>query len=151
MTTTNPASVAADVARLFGQIRRLGFRTSRVEGLRQSEAVFLAHAVYLNPSDNSRTKISDLCASLGITQAAATHVMKVLEEKEYIVRLTSERDKRVVLVKPTAAGIAAIENREREIGDAFAGLVSHLGEEQSRELARLLGSAIAYLSGQEEG
>jgi len=142
--------MAADLARAFGQIRRMGVRTGHVQGLRPSELMFLATVDYLNTSDTSEVKASDLCAALHITQAAATHVMRKLEEQGYVQRQSSPRDKRVVLVKPTEAGRALVASTEKKFLDLFMALVEHLGEADSKELIRLLHAVLSFVQTRRE-
>ncbi|WP_240420730.1 MarR family winged helix-turn-helix transcriptional regulator [Paenibacillus periandrae] len=146
MDAPSSSFTAADLARTFGMVRRMGLRTGSVQGLRQSEALFLVHVVYLNHSESSQVKVSDLSSSLNMTQSAATHMMKTLEEKGYLIRVASQKDKRVVLVKPTESGRNMIDETENQFLQLFTGLVEHLGEKDGQELNRLLNITLTYIS-----
>ncbi|OAS23621.1 MarR family winged helix-turn-helix transcriptional regulator [Paenibacillus oryzisoli] len=139
-------STATDLARTFGQIRRMGVRTGSVQGLRPSEAMFLATVVYLNSGGAKSVKVSDLSSALNITQAGATHILKTLEEKGYIVRYPDQKDKRMVLVKATESGEELVDSTENNFFQLFTGLVEHLGEKDSLELNRLLNITLHYIS-----
>ncbi|MHB9094974.1 MAG: MarR family winged helix-turn-helix transcriptional regulator, partial [Eubacteriales bacterium] len=90
-------------------------------------------------------KISDLSTQLQITPAGVTHMINSLEEGGYVERLADSADRRVVLVKPTAKGKQVIESMKVEHLEKLKGLVGSLGEQDSKELIRLLSSTLTYL------
>ncbi|WP_052487957.1 MarR family winged helix-turn-helix transcriptional regulator [Gordoniibacillus kamchatkensis] len=142
--------LARSLAMSFGQLRRAALSGKAVGDLRPSEFQFLAALDVLcaNSGDERKrgVKISAVCSAFRITQAAATHKLKVLEEKGYAARTESAEDKRVALVRPTAAGERLVAEQEQRFLDLFAGLVEHLGEADSARLETLLQSSLRYFA-----
>ena len=89
-------------------------------------------------------KVTDLSQRLNITPAAVTHMLNSLEEEGYIERLRDFKDRRVVMVRPSAKGIEILEKGKKEFLERFSGLVEYLGEEDAKELIRLLNKTSRY-------
>jgi DNA-binding MarR family transcriptional regulator len=135
--------LARNLARSFGSMRRAMLRSGDYEGLRQSEYQFLVSLDVLNANYGGSVKISAVCRAIGITQAAATHVLKVLEEGGYVEREPDPADKRISLIRTTELGRKLTASAEDAYLRLFAGLVDHLGMTDSAELQRLLEKAMA--------
>lgn len=84
-------------------------------------------------------KASELSTILDITPAAVTHMINSLEEKGFVDRLADKRDRRVVLVRPTPAGIDALETMKKHYLEGLIEMIDFLGEKDSKELLRILG------------
>lgn len=142
--------LARRLARSFGQLRR-SMRGGDVEGLRQSEYQFLVALDVLNANHRGAVKISKVSQAIGVTQAAATHVLKVLSEGGFVERSPDPEDKRVSLIRTTERGQKLIADKEKAYLRLFAGLAEHLGTSDSTELQRLLERAMAYFQQLQQG
>lgn len=142
--------LARKLAMSFGQLRRAAVRGTSVGDLRPNEFQFLSalDVLWANRGE-SRTvgiKITDVCSAFRITQAAATHKLKVLQEQGYVTRTECDEDKRVALVRPTEAGERLVAEREERFLALFAGLVEHLGADDSGRLETLLQASLRYFA-----
>lgn len=120
-----------------------GFQGQRF-GIKKSELILLATMREMLADGEEGVKVSDLSQRLGITPAAVTHMLNSLEEEGYIERLRDSKDRRVVMVRPSAKGQEILEQGKKEFLKRFSGLVEYLGEKDTSELIRLLNKAIFY-------
>jgi DNA-binding MarR family transcriptional regulator len=91
-------------------------------------------------------KASELAKLLKITPAGVTHLLNSLEEGGYLERLKDPDDRRVVLVGITDKGKRFAEGFIENGNEMLAGLIDHLGEEDSQAMIRLMSSVIEYLA-----
>lgn len=89
-------------------------------------------------------KVSELSTVLDITPAAVTHIINALEKKEYLERLSDKTDRRIVLVRPTEAGLSAIEAMKKQFLLGLKELIGFLGEKDSREFIRIIDLVITF-------
>ncbi|GAV22732.1 MarR family winged helix-turn-helix transcriptional regulator [Carboxydothermus pertinax] len=120
-----------------------GFHGQRF-AIKKSEFILLATMQEMISQGDKGVKVSDLGARLQITPAAVTHMLNSLEEGGYIERVRDLKDRRIVLVKPSKKGQEILEQGKKEFFERFYGLVGFLGEEDSRELIKLLNKVIRY-------
>ena len=86
----------------------------------------------------------ELCKRLHVVPGRMADILKRLEEKELIVRVRSETDRRVVNAMLTEKGRRASNEKRNEIHTEYKGLFDKLGENDTRELIRLLKIVLAY-------
>lgn len=79
-----------------------------------------------------------LAETLGIRPTSAAELLGKLEQKGLVERYPSERDRRVMLARLTAAGRARAEEIERDRVSAHRELVAPLTDEEQELLADLL-------------
>lgn len=91
----------------------------------------------LNQHDSANAK--DLSQKLRINTSRVAAILNSLEKKGYIERRQDPRDKRMVRVLLTEAGIRYAEKRREEVIDLAAGTLAYLGEEDTREWLRIVG------------
>ena len=145
MQTDEQSLIVQNLARTMAQFRRLGGQNKSKYGIRQSEFMLLYTLVENKDSDARGLKVSDLSTKLNITPAGVTHMINSLEEAGYIERLADPADRRVVLVRPTDKSLEIIEKMHAEHLDFLQGLVDFLGEQDSKELIRLLTTSLEYV------
>ncbi|ADG83517.1 MarR family winged helix-turn-helix transcriptional regulator [Thermincola potens] len=136
--------LAQELARTIAQFKRLGRPPGSSHGIRPSEFMLLVTLTQCPGADSEGLKVSDLSARMQITPAGVTHMINALEDGGYVERLADPTDRRVVLVKPTARAKQFIEDMNAKFLEDLKGLVGYLGEQDSKELIRLLSLALTY-------
>jgi DNA-binding MarR family transcriptional regulator len=142
MTGDEHTRLAQELAEVLMQMKRLGWHASADQDVRQSERRLL---MTLSHADDGRMKVSDLSARMEITPPAVTHIINSLEESSYIERLADPADRRVVVVALTDQGRQMIERLKVRMLERLAGLMAFLGEQDAKELVRLLAAALSYI------
>lgn len=84
------------------------------------------------------TSITLLSEKMHVSKPAVSRMVKELEKKEYVVRVTSQSDKRMVFVATTSKGKAVVEKAKKEAILLISQMGEKLGESDSKELIRLL-------------
>lgn len=83
-------------------------------------------------------RMSDIAKRLGVTVGTLTTNMNSLEEKGYIVRERSKKDKRVVLVVLTPKGKKAYYHHKDFHKDMIKAIVKDLDEEEMKVMIKCL-------------
>lgn len=141
----NSIFIVQELARTFGQLARSSSKSKSFKGLRQSEFTLLTTVSYYTSADSSGIKISELSRALEMTPAGATHLVDALEQAGYLERLSDTADRRIVLVRSTPKGEEQIKETEAHFFDVFKRLAEHLGEQDTKELIRLLRTSLTFL------
>jgi DNA-binding MarR family transcriptional regulator len=84
------------------------------------------------------TRLSDVAGALRIAPRSATEVVDGLEARGLVARSPSARDRRAVVVRPTAEGLRVLEAVERHRAEQSAAFLGALSPEERDALARLL-------------
>ena len=92
----------------------------------------------------------ELCRRLHVVPGRMADILKRLEEKELIVRSRDDTDRRVVKACITAKGRQVSNEKRMLIREEYKGLFDKLGENDTRELIRLLKIVLAYYPEQTE-
>ena len=98
----------------------------------------------LNDMEERGASAGELCRRLHVVPGRMADILKRLEEKELIVRSKDEADRRVVRASITEKGRQLSNERRMEISKEYKGLFDILGENDVRELIRLLKIVLAY-------
>ncbi len=136
--------LAQELAQTIARFWREGRPHGSYQGIKQSEFMLLVVLTNFNGPVFSGIKISDLSSRMQITPAAVTHMINSLEEGGYVERLADPTDRRIVLVRPTANGEKIMEDMQAQRLEKLKGLISFLGEQDSKEFIRLLSSTLNY-------
>lgn len=89
------------------------------EGLSRSEFAML-HMIHNKKDERGKLTLSELAAFLEVSSPAVSRMIKTLEDKKYIVKSPSEKDRRISYVSLSPEGEALYElcaERMRDIGD----------------------------------
>lgn len=113
--------------------------------IKKSEFVLLSAMIEMAGQNQYGIKASDLSNKLRITPAAVTHMLNSLEKDRYIERISDSCDRRIVLVKATEKAREIINEMHDSFLKKFEGLTNFLGENDTRELVRLLNKSLVYL------
>ncbi len=136
--------LAQELAHTFTQFSRLSPPKGALNGIRRSEFFFLVTLMNCIQPDSNGIKASELSNQLQVTPAAVTHLLNNLEKAGYVERISDPTDRRIVLIKPTAAGQQIMALATARFLEELKGLVEFLGEDDSKEFVRLLSSTMAY-------
>ena len=148
MTNDEKMRLAQELRQVLSQFRRIGWQAHADQEVRQSEFRLL---FTLLEADAIGTKVSDLSMQMHITPAAVTHMLNSLEEGGYIERLADPADRRVVLVKLTDKGRQTVEARKAKFLEKLMELIGFLGEQDARELLRLVSAILTYFKDRQKG
>ncbi|MFU0827116.1 MAG: MarR family transcriptional regulator [Lachnoclostridium sp.] len=83
-------------------------------------------------------KVSELSRLLRSTKPATSKMLNTLEGKGFIERIADNQDRRVVYIRLSAYGEQKIEEALDHMYDFTRHTINRLGEEDARELVRLL-------------
>jgi DNA-binding MarR family transcriptional regulator len=133
-----------ELAQTFAQFRRLGPPKGSRHGIKTGEFFLLATLINSIPSGANGLKASELSGRLQVTPAAVTHLINDLEKAGYVERVSDPSDRRIVLIRPTEAGLKMMEIANVQFLETLKGLVEFLGEDDSREFIRLIALAMTY-------
>jgi len=86
----------------------------------------------------------ELSRKLHVVPGRIADILNSLEQKGLIVRKRDESDRRVVKAHITDAGIEVSRQRRKAIHDEYEGLFRILGENDVKELIRLLRILLSY-------
>ncbi len=87
---------------------------------------------------SEKVMITDIAKRLKVTLPAVTHKVNELVEKNYIEKIPSEKDLRVVYIKLTSEGKTYVESIRDEYYRPIEILANHLGQEDTDTFIRLL-------------
>jgi DNA-binding MarR family transcriptional regulator len=133
-----------ELAQTFTQFRRQGPPKSALHGIKPGEFFLLTTLINSIPPGADGLKASDLSNRMQVTPAAVTHLINDLEKSDYVERVSDPSDRRIVLIRPTEAGLKMMEVANAQFLDNLKGLVEFLGEDDSREFIRLIALAMTY-------
>ncbi len=86
-------------------------------------------------SDNISAK--DLCKQIGVSTSAASQTLKKLEDANYIKRVPSKTDKRLVHIKATAKAKSMLSTVENCINKDISSMFSTLSDKELKTFAEL--------------
>lgn len=84
-------------------------------------------------------RVSELCKMVHSTKSATSKMLKGLEEKNYIERITDTRDRRVVYIILTETGKNIIQDSTRQLHEFTDKTVKKMGEDDTKTLILMLG------------
>ncbi len=87
---------------------------------------------------NQRLKLTDVAKTLRVTLPAVTHKVNDLVAKKYLEKETSNKDLRVTYIRLTTQGKQFVESIRDEYYQPLKALVDHIGEEDTKNLMRIL-------------
>ncbi len=91
-------------------------------------------------------KLSTLSKTLKLAPPTVTPMINSLEENGFIVRVGSKEDRRVVFIQLTDQGHSFLAEKEKQFKSNIHALIDYLGEEDAKELIRLVRKTADYLN-----
>lgn len=87
---------------------------------------------------NQKVKLTDVANTLKVTLPAVTHKVNDLVEKNYLEKVPSEKDLRVIFIRLTETGKVYVESIRDDYYKPIEKLTKNLGEEDSKNLLRIM-------------
>jgi Transcriptional regulators len=138
--------IAKDLMEAFMQMGRYAMKDGRGKhGYRRSQIMVLYCLKDAESLGGPGLMVSEISRRLNVTSPTVTQLINELEVRGFVERKVDARDRRAVRILLTDKGRALIDRTTEAFLDSFNGLVEHLGEEESKQLAHLLKKASAYL------
>lgn len=149
MTTTSvdPDLVQEIIANLM-LVMNLNNKTELPNDLRHRQFHFLTALTRLMGSERKGIKASEMSEEMHITRGAITHIINQMEADGLVERFSDPSDRRIVLIRPTGAGYEILEESKQHFFHAFQGFVNFLGENDTKELNRILARTVTYQASQ---
>jgi len=139
-------ALTRDLFQLMKQFPRPKLKQSSISGLTRSEYELLVMLVMSLDSDKKAFTVTEISNLLQITPAGVTHLINPLEGAEYIERLQDSNDRRIVRIGLTDKGAKVAKTLVSEVQENLIGMVTFLGEEDSKTLIRLMSRAIEFFA-----
>lgn len=147
MAETNEKTTAERLFAAFMGFRRGNWRPHQaLSGLTPGEAWIIFAIKRMVPPDSPGVKVSELSKLLLVTTPTMTQQINNLETVGFVIKSADPEDRRVVRIRVTPKGDAAIQEAHEAFLAAMNGLVEYLGEEDSNRLAELLTRAFTYFN-----
>lgn len=92
-------------------------------------------------------KVSMLVEELNVNSTAVSRTLKILEEKGYIERFISKKDRRITYVRLTDEGKLVLKEAEKEIDEFAEAVIKNMGEANLAQLTKSMNelyNAAAY-------
>jgi DNA-binding MarR family transcriptional regulator len=133
ISVSHPDHVLALLGRVLDSFRRdLGRQGRSPAGLRSSQVRLLS----LTPTEGMR--VTDLAERVGMTKQALGEFANDLEERGLLESVRDPADRRVRILRPTAAGRRAVRSATRQIEAVEAQWREQLGAHKWEQLRALL-------------
>ncbi|MEX1030122.1 MAG: MarR family transcriptional regulator [Paenibacillaceae bacterium] len=138
------SAVAQKLLKSFMHFNRAYWQQKEVLEYKNSEVMMLMCIKKNDKIDSPGLMVSEISHLLQVTSPTVTQLLKGMEKKELIERNLDQVDRRVVRIKLTDQGKLITEQAEAAFRASFSGLIEHLGEEESNQLADLLAKAYLF-------
>lgn len=137
-----------NVSRLIQNFSRFNHfikRWENVGGLRAGEMSILRCIQHHADPDTGELRPSQISVRLGLQQPTITPSLRALEEKGYLRRRNSDRDRREVYFSVTDKTRELAREESRRTAEMFSGLAAYLGEEDTARLMDIMDRVSQYL------
>lgn len=102
--------------------------------------------IKINSSETEGVNISTLSELLEISKSAVSQIINALEDKGFVERITTKNDRRVVYVRLTESGEQCFAKVVEAFLQRMAQVFDKMGEEDTKELLRLLEKLYSIVS-----
>lgn len=137
---------ARKLMRSFMQFRRAGWHERTIVGYKPSEIKVLFCIKKGAKPGSHGIMVSEISNLLHVTSPTVTQLIKDLEAAGLVERTADEKDRRAVRISLTEKGEKITKLAEADFYASFNGLIEHLGEERSHQLADLLTDVFDYFN-----
>lgn len=121
-------------------------RNKRTDGEIPHSEIMMLNKIKINSSNTEGVTISALSELLDISKSAVSQMINALEDKEYVERITTRNDRRLVYVRLTESGEQCLAKELQAFLQGLAQIFSKMGEEDTEELLRLLNKLYLIVS-----
>ncbi len=109
---------------------------------RRRDLVYLS---YILSNDEEGVTMSQIAKHFKVTPAAASQIITIYENKDWVERQRSKTDRRTVYVKVTDEIKEKLNKKNEEQQEKYRAMMDYLGPEDSESLIRILGRVKEYL------
>jgi DNA-binding MarR family transcriptional regulator len=141
----NSAELVSSFKRLHHVLKQNIFQ-SLDKDLKPGPFLVMMHLLRENREHEGGVRVSQIAISVGLTVPGVTQIINALEKDGLVTRETDRNDRRAVLIHLNNEGKKLMEPALIRSNDLFAGLIDHLGEDDSQELLRLINKTEEYFS-----
>lgn len=100
--------------------------------------IMMLKMIKMNTSETQAVTISTLSELLGHSKSAVSQTINTLEDKDYVERITTKNDRRLVYVRLTKSGEQCLAKELQSFLTEMAQIFTKLGEKDTEDLLRLL-------------
>lgn len=133
------------------QFKKLHFKNKAQHGLQPSEKHTLFIIKQLTENSPEGVKVTEISKTLQVSPPTVTQKITSLEEKGFINRVHSKKDRREVLVSISDEANDLIESMHYEFLQRCIGLADYLGVDQSEQFNKLLSRTYNFFLNYKEG
>lgn len=119
-----------------------------LEGLTHNELIVLF--ILNDISNNKKVLLSTLRERIRLAPSTVTPIITLLEEKGLIVRDIDKEDRRNIYICISPLGEEYTKKAQKYIKDEMNEYIEYIGEEDTKELIRLISKTINFFGGREE-
>lgn len=134
------------ILEIFQRFSRADWRKKKLWGLKASEIRLLICVKKGNEMSDCSMRVSDISKRLDVTSPTVTQMINSLIESGHVTRTTDSKDRRMTEIQLTEKGDQIAKKAMDRYYSLFAGMIDHLGKEQSQQLASLLDQVYQYLN-----
>lgn len=144
--TVNDNATAQKLLKSFMQFKKANWHQRSVDGYKSSEIMVLFCIKNGVEPETLGMKVSEISSLLHVTSPTITQLINGLKKSGLVERHTDQADRRAVRIKLTDQGEAITQKAADAFSNSFNGLIDHLGEDQSNQLAELLFKVFSYFN-----
>lgn len=122
----------------LNKIRLLGKKYMRCSELASAEFFMLVEIGRLSEEKDDGVTNSEIAETMDTTLSAASKMMKNLEEKGYVIRKASSKDRRVVYISVTEKGKDMVSKVREKHEKVMNRVMEEMGAKDMEEFNRLL-------------
>lgn len=140
----NKKLVVQKIMKCLAEFRRLHKHKSPICNLTHSEMMLLFCVKNYIETHDIGVKTSELSNILNVASPTITQQINSLERRGFVERNVDKEDRRAVRIRVTEEGEEVLKKASEEFEASINGLVEHLGQEKSEQLADLLSETFNY-------
>lgn len=148
---------ARDLLKIMNRFRLLNKRKKAFGDIPQAEFFMLGtiweEIIKKQEKDSKATGImvSELSAKLGTTMSATSKMLRGIEQKGYIERVSCSKDRRAVYLKLTSKGEDVLKEAKQHMEQIMLHIVDKMGEEDIKNLTNLFEKLYYIMKEEVEG
>ncbi len=149
---TTTEDTAQQLLQSFMRMHKVEWHPPTVAGCTSAEMRVLfsiRRGMHAHAADMIR--VTEIGKMLQVTTPTITQWIKALEARGLVERHDDAEDRRVVYIQLTAQGQQVTQAAAETMRASIRGLIAHLGEDRSAQLASLLNAAWSYFHDQSIG
>lgn len=116
------------------------------EGIKNAEEILRGEVpVLCHIRESEQITPTELAHKFSLSTARIATILNRLENKNFIVRIHDNRDRRKVYIHLTDEGRQRAEQKAKDLYDRMQGLLQVIGDKDSAEFVRLTKKVAAYM------